>query len=392
MRFPRSSLIALMAAAAPLAAQSKPNRTEVSGVPALNFDADEGFGYGAILAITQYGPAGVPYRFSLQPTVFLTTEGRRDITLFLDAPAVLPYGWRVSAFAGREQQLATPFYGIGNDTRYDPNVEKGSTRYFYRYGRDRYRASADFQHRLGSGPVRVLLGAGASRDEIDLTPFDSGTTLVQKEIGTPPPAAVRPSFRGGLIWDSRDQEIGTTSGTWASALVERVSRGNFAAGYERFTGTYRIYVPVSDRVTFAQRLIGQHLRGSAPFYDLATIQTEFKPQEGLGGSGSIRGLPKNRYVGKAIALSNSELRWKAADFTRHGRQSTLVLSSFLDAGRVWASSAASDIYGNGEGGGIHAGYGGGARLGFGSTFVVALDVAHSSQSTAPIYIGLGYMF
>ncbi|HEY7394087.1 MAG TPA: hypothetical protein VH559_04565 [Gemmatimonadaceae bacterium] len=41
---------------------------------------------------------------------------------------------------------------------------------------------------------------------------------------------------------------------------------------------------------------------------------------------------------------------------------------------------------------LHAGYGGGARAGFGQSFIVAIDVGHSRQSTAPIYIGLGYTF
>ena len=87
-------------------------------------------------------------------------------------------------------------------------------------------------------------------------------------------------------------------------------------------------------------------------------------------------------------MSNNELRWRAAEFSLHGRPSSLVLSSFVDAGRVWAdgialSSATSEL---------HAGYGGGARFGFGNSFVVAVDVGHSAQSSAPIYIGLGYLF
>ena len=34
----------------------------------------------------------------------------------------------------------------------------------------------------------------------------------------------------------------------------------------------------------------------------------------------------------------------------------------------------------------------GRALGFGNSFVIAVDVGHSAQSSAPIYIGLGYMF
>ena len=91
----------LLAVTATTHAQSpvaRPTGHTINGLPALNFDADEGFGYGAILQYYDYGSARVePYRFSLQPTLFLTTRGRRDATLFLDAPHLLPNGWRLGA-------------------------------------------------------------------------------------------------------------------------------------------------------------------------------------------------------------------------------------------------------------------------------------------------------
>jgi hypothetical protein len=383
---------ALAAAASTAAAQVAPvaaRPLEISGVPALNFDADEGFGYGAILAVTQYGAANLPYRFNIQPTVFLTTAGRRDFTVTLDAPGVLPGGWRASGFVGRQNQLAAPFYGVGNNTAYDPSLEHGSTRYFYRYGHQRDRVSADFQHGFGNGPLRVLAGGALQRDVIDPSPFDSGQTLFQQSLagGTARPNN-RASARLGLIWDSRDREIGTHSGTWASVLGEGVTSSAEAKGYQRITGTYRVYVPIEDRLTFAERVIGQHVGDNAPVYDLASIQTEFQSVDGLGGASSIRGLPKDRYIGKALALSNSELRWHAADFGLANRASSLVLLGFVDTGRVWADDVATRAAEHG----LHTGVGGGARLGFGKTFVVGVDVAHSSESTAPVYIGLGYLF
>jgi outer membrane translocation and assembly module TamA len=64
------------------------------------------------------------------------------------------------------------------------------------------------------------------------------------------------------------------------------------------------------------------------------------------------------------------------------------LSGFVDVGRVWADGfQASSLFSD-----LHTGYGGGARLGLGNSFVIAVDVGHSRESTAPIYIGLGYMF
>ena len=363
---------------------------EISGVPALNFDADEGFGIGAALELYNYGSGVVPYRFTIQPTLLITSEGRRDLTVFFDAPALLGDGWRMTAFAGSERQLAQPYYGIGNATQYDAKLESAPNSYFYRFGRARLRASTDFQRRIGRSSGRVLLGAGIGRSTFDITPYDSGTTLLASQTGGQTPPAERTNFlRVGLLWDTRDQEIGPHRGTWAEALVQRVDKGLGATeDFTRWTATVRQYVPVSSRVVFAQRLIAQGIEGDAPFAELATIQSSFKQQEGLGGSGSIRGIPKDRYIGKSLFVSNSELRWRALDFALFGRPSFLALSGFADAGRVWtdrfdASTMLSDL---------HVGYGGGVRLGFGPSFIVATDVGHSSESTAAIYVGLGWMY
>jgi len=384
-----STLVLLATAASSLAAQ-RPAGVEISGVPALNFDADEGLGYGAILALYRYEPASATYRWTVQPTLFMTTRGRRDYTLFFDSPSTDMRPWRVTAYAGREQQLAAPYYGIGNTTVYDAALETGPTRYYYRYGLDRFRASADVQHTLGRPSVRYLIGAGASSEKVDLTPFDSGSTLIESDVNGRQPAATRTNYvRAGLTWDTRDREIGTTSGTWADLLVQRVdSKLGASWNYTRWTAAARHYQPLGGRVTLANRLVLQNTIGDAPFYSLGELPTTQKSQDGLGGTSSIRGIPKDRYVGKGILVSNNELRWRAADFGLIGRQSSLVLSGFVDAGRVWSdgvdlSSALRDL---------HSGYGGGVRLGFGPSFVISTDVGHSSQSTAAIYIGLGYLF
>ena len=367
-----------------------PKGWEISGVPALNFDADEGFGIGAALELYNYGSGVQPYRFTVQPTLLFTSEGRRDLTVFFDAPALLPDGWRMTAFAGSERQLAQPYYGVGNTTPYDKTLESAPNPYFYRFGRARLRASTDFQRRIGRSSTRLLLGAGVARSTFDLTPYDSGTTLLASQMGGATPPAERTNFiRAGLLWDTRDQEIGPHRGTWAEALVQRVDRGlGSTEDFTRWTATVRQYVPLASRVVFAQRVIAQGVEGDAPFNELSTIQSSFKQQEGLGGSGSIRGIPKERYIGKALFLSNSELRWHALDFTLFDRRSFLALSGFADAGRVWTdrfdlATTLSDL---------HVGYGGGVRLGFGPSFIVATDVGHSSESAAAIYVGLGWMY
>jgi outer membrane protein assembly factor BamA len=372
------------------AGQLGPRAVEVSGLPALNFDADEGFGYGAIVALYGHAPGAAGYSWTFQPTVFLTTHGRRDYTLFFDAPSSATNPWRTTAYVGHEQQLSTPWYGVGNATPYDSSIEHGSRRYYYRYGRLQNRASLDLQHRAGSPSLRLLGGLGFSNDDIDLTPFDSGTTLIQAQLHDVTPARAHTNYlRVGLTWDTRDREIGTRSGTWADLLAQRVdTRLGATTDYTRWTGTLRHYQPFGARLTLANRLLVQTVEGDAPFSVLSEVQTTQKPQDGLGGASTVRGLPKDRFVGKGLLVSNNELRWRAADFALRGRPSSLVLSGFVDTGRVWADGVDLSTVTSG----LHSGYGAGARLGFGSSFVIATDVGHSSQSSAPIYIGLGYLF
>ena len=365
------------------------SRWEYVALPAVNFNTDEGFGYGALLEAYRHAPGASPYRFTIQPTVFLTTRGRRDFTVFFDAPALLPNGWRVDGFLGREQELAAPYYGVGNDAVHDTTLSRDPNPYFYRYGRTRTRVVANVQRRIGASSARWLAGAGFADVTTDATPFDSGTTLMAQELaGASAPKGTLAYVRAGAVWDSRDQEIGPSSGWWNEVLVQRVDR-TLGATYDftRVTGTVRRYTPLTDRLTLASRVIAQQTSGDVPLFDLATIQLSFRQEEGLGGSKMLRGIPKNRVMGKGLVLANNELRWRAADFSILGKESHVVLSGFADAGRVWEdridlSEVATDLW---------LGYGGGVRLGLGSSSVIALDVGRSSSSTQ-LYIGLGYAF
>ena len=380
-----------------------PRGWEFFALPALNFDSDEGVGYGALAEIYNYGNGVKPYRVTFRPIVFLTTKGRRDFVMFFDAPKVLPHDWRLDGYLGREQQLATPYYGIGNNTGYNPQLENPPNAYYYRYGRTVLRTFANLQHKIGSLPARGLFGAGFADVRTDATPFDSGTTLLAQQLGTgtfPCPApgcsVARPPrgkivfLRTGLVWDTRDREIAPNHGSFGDLLVQRVDRALGAtSSYTRFTGIYRKYSGLTSKIVLAQRVLFQQTSGDVPFYDLSAIQTSFGQQDGLGGSNSIRGLPKNRFVGKGIALLNTDLRWRFHEFTLRKKPAYLTASTFLDFGRVWDESIkvgelASDL---------HSGYGAGLRLGLGPNFAVAFDVGRSPDSkSTQMYIGLGYPF
>src|SRR4051812_4275430 len=63
-------LIGLASAAGGQAAAATQQGWQISGLPALNFNADEGFGYGVIAQAYNYGRGGLtPYQYMIQPLV-----------------------------------------------------------------------------------------------------------------------------------------------------------------------------------------------------------------------------------------------------------------------------------------------------------------------------------
>ncbi len=365
---------------------------EITGVPALNYDSDEGFGYGLVLSLYNYGRGGYsPYKFTLRPVIFLTTEGRRDLTLFFDGPSVLPFGWRLDGFVGVEKQIATPYYGLGNDAPFQEENAEGADPYFYRFGRERAVVRGNLQRRLGSSPVWVLLGVQLADFEIDPTPKDEGATLLLQELdpeGSAPGGQLN-SLRGGVIFDSRDRESGPERGVWTSLLLERVDEAlGSDASFTRWTFADRRYFPLRPGLVFAHRVVLQNVTGSAPFFALSYVQSSFGEQEALGGSGSVRGVLRNRFAGEGIFFWNAEFRWRFREIQLFGKEGHLAAVGFLDSGRVWkdgleVSGLLSDLH---HGGGM------GMRLGLGPNFVVALDMAIGAEAGLQTYIGLGYLF
>ena len=392
--FVRLALLAF-AVAAPLGAQD----TTVKGdwewfaLPAVNFNSDEGFGYGALLELYNYRGGRKPYRLMIRPLLAFSTKGKRDFTVVIDAPGVLPEGWRFDAFVGREQHLATPYYGIGNNTPKDETLNDPPDDYYYRYGRTQLRSAFNLQRRVARS-TRLLAGVAYADVETDATPFDSGTTLLRQQLiasqGVANPTDLGgtiTSVRGGIVVDTRDREVGPTKGLWTDLLFQHAANGGDASGtYTRVTFSARNYISLTQRIVLAQRLVLQQTDGDVPLYDLATIQTSSSSQaEGLGGSSSMRGIEKNRFTGRGIGFANLEMRYRFRELRLMGKPAYLVASAFADAGRVWDDAASAND------GGLHFSGGGGLRLGLGPSFLVAFDVGRSSDGTQ-IYIGLGYPF
>ncbi|NIR00719.1 MAG: BamA/TamA family outer membrane protein [Gemmatimonadales bacterium] len=367
-----------------------PGGLQLTGFPALNYNSDEGFGYGVVAGVYRYGAAGQqPYLWSFEPTVFFTTGGRREVSAVADAPFVFGGVGRLTLVVGFERDCCQPYFGLGNASVYDPDLAKlESGPSFYTYARRRWSAVLNLQWRARRN-VRILTGfaahhnAGESRDPNTLFAQDSITGL----LPAPQLSAASIGPKVGIVLDSRDHERDPHHGLWAEVLLWQGLRLTGSEhSFTRLTGTVRAYVPLGSSLTVAGRLVGEWVAGTMPMPMLPDIASSFRDFTGLGGDKSIRGVLRNRYLGASRFLANLELRWRGRPFGFLGQRWRLGTLAFVDTGRVWGDTdAAADQ-------GLHWGGGGGLRVTWGETFIIAMDVAHGSEAGLQTYIGLGQLF
>jgi len=378
------------------------------GVPAINYNADEGFGYGVVGNIYNYAEGGyAPYYWTVQPQIFFTTGGKQEHWLWFDSPYLLGNGIRLTAELKMFKQLYDPYYGIGNESEYDElltkldenDVPEDTTlfldEHYYTYYRERFSLKADFMkalstHENGRPKLSVLLGFGIQSTKNDT----NGTTsklavdladnvISPKEID----GGLTNYIKLGVIHDTRDNEPAPNSGHWTDFVVEiypKLLGSDYQ--YSRMTLTDRRYFSITRKLVYAQRLLFEKCFGDIPFFEMSFYGSSFKVNEGLGGSKSLRGVLKNRYLGQTKMFANLEIRYKFLEFSAAGQDFYLATNEFLDFGKVWGANDESDLSN------FHLSYGAGLHIGWNENFIIAVDGGTSEETGLQLYIRLGYLF
>ena len=380
---------ALATATSPLRAQERLSGIRVSGLPAVNYNSDEGFGYGIVAGIYDHGDGTRdPYRWAVEPLLFFTTGGHTTLRAFVDIPYLLPT-LRLSVLAALDRDCCSPYFGFGNASPYDPTLaspDSGPNPYTYR--RNRVTGSVDVQWRPG-GPVRLLGGVAAYRNIADSRGGNTQFAL-DSVAGVFPAADAATTTVGlkvGIVFDSRDQERDPSRGIWADALVwQGLTALGSATSFTRVTGTVRGYAPLTSWLRVAARVLGESVYGTMPVTMLGDIGTAFGDLQGFGGEGTIRGVLRNRLLDYRRALANVELRLRGSAFQLLHQQFRPGAVLFYDVGRVWGRGEALRLTN------LVWGVGGGGRLTWGEAFIIAADVGYGREAGTQIYLGLGQMF
>ena len=410
----------------------KPNRTEFGVLPAVNYDSDLGFGFGAIASVARFAPGYRPYKWRLELLLQATVKrapGKgaefpfHDDYLNMDFPGLLGNRLRIAARVGFRKFADTGYYGFGNASKFekpwadidpaeDPDAYQTARRY-HKFDHIYPLVWVNARIRLWdrSTPeqrrrIEALVGVNATYNIIrpyegsklaqDIATLDDDTpdarTLADLLRGTDPHMLLVLNL--GLLFDSRDHEFTPTRGTFTELSVRSspgVQQDLRYAALTLNTAWYKALV--GEYLSFAVRGVADLILGDAPFQELTRFGA-MMPRDGPGGGWSLRGVPRQRYAGKAKLIQNLELRSLFWKFSIRQQRFAVGAVAFLDTARIWSDLHRSEQGGvNIDGGTFKVGTGGGLRVRWGETFLIRFDGAYSpTEGTPGFYVDIGHVF
>ncbi len=385
--------------------EKKRAKNQWAGVPIIGGNSDFGWGGGALASVTRPNPKNDHsnhWSAELAAVAMFNTESFeprfQDYYLKAVFDDVLGSGLRLTLRPSFTQVVGVNYYGLGNmATRGGSGLPDpdGEGKHYYDYthadGTLRVFLSHDFSHqiRLSAGMIWSYVWMSVADDSRLAQDARSGSSEVRGML-TGIEDHVFGAYVYTLEFDTRDNEVEprhgfyqTSSLTFApggmSPVTETWGRGYFAV---------RAYHALSDRVVIAGRAMLDVLLGTPPVYELSRFDNY---SNAFGGEKGVRGIEAQRYYGKVKFIANIENRIKLFEFDLLGHQ-TLSLVQFVDFGRLWADFGASEEL-DGTGFGMKYSIGGGLRLLFEDSFVVALDAGWSPDAEpVGVYLTSGHAF
>ena len=410
-------------------------------LPAISFSTDQGFQYGALVNLFDYGDGSIYpnyyHKFYIEASTF--TKGSSILRVSYESDYLIP-GIRYAVDLSYMPDYAYDFYGFNgfnsvyNRAWVDDEDPLYRSRLFYAMQRHLFRFKNDFTGKLGDN--NWFWNAGLSLQnfkvaDVDVAKFNKGKQPTDPKYLPDTPLLFSyykgaglisseeadggfvTSIKGGLSYDNRDNRACPMKGIWAESGIE-VSP-EFLGGestFGKFYFTWRQYFTLKERdLSFAYRLGYQTtIFGEVPFYYQGqVIVSELRGalSEGLGGSKTIRGLLRNRVVGDGFVYGNAELRWKMIHFNFINQNFYLGTNYFLDAGMVtslidvdvnaleqYLEGSAEYYYNDGKDK-LHTTAGLGLKIAMNENFIISADFGKAlkeQDGDTEFYIGLNYLF
>jgi len=142
-------------------------------------------------------------------------------------------------------------------------------------------------------------------------------------------------LRGGLTWDSRDNDWSPTEGSLIdlTADVAGPYTGS-TSSWGRVHGTARNFWPLGHSgFVFAHRITFDALFGQAPLMALGELGGLF-PMDAYGGAFIGRGFARRRFIGNFKAAASAEIRFAPIEFKLGRSKLGLGFEGFVELGLV----------------------------------------------------------
>ena len=336
-------------------------------LPAITFDSNLGFQYGALVEFFNYGnPSVYPeYLDHTYTEVSRFTKGSGIYRFMYESNHLIP-GVHMASDLSYLPDQASHFYGFNgyesvfNIDWMDDDAADYRSSMFYRFQRNQFRFKNDFQGKLAGEHIKWSAGFAFqhfSNSSVDINKLNKGKDVLLPSVDSVPGIFERYQYMGlisaneadggwvntikaGVEWDNRDNRPNPMKGIWTELGVEVAPSfmGN-DWGFSKFYIIHRQYFTlIENDLSFVYRLNYQTtLTGDVPFFYQSQAITSMltgATNEGLGGSSTMRGIVKNRVIGNAYILGNFELRWKPVYFTLFNQDIYIGLDLFYDIGMV----------------------------------------------------------
>jgi outer membrane protein assembly factor BamA len=336
-------------------------------LPAITYDSNLGFQYGALVEFFNYGnPSVYPeYLDHTYTEVSRFTKGSGIYRFMYESNHLIP-GVHMASDLSYLPDQASHFYGFNgyesvfNMDWMNDDVADYRSSMFYRFQRNQFRFKNDFQGKLAGEHIKWSAGFAFqhfSNSSVDINRLNKGKDVLLPSVDSVPGIFERyqnlglisaneadggwiNTVKAGVEWDNRDNRPNPMKGIWTEMGVEIAPSfmGN-DWGFSKFYIIHRQYFTlIENDLSFVYRLNYQTtLTGDVPFFYQSQAITSMltgATNEGLGGSSTMRGVVKNRVIGDAYILGNFELRWKPVYFTLFNQDIYIGLNLFYDIGMI----------------------------------------------------------
>jgi outer membrane protein assembly factor BamA len=394
-------------------------------LPAVSYDSDLGFQYGALVNFYLYGDGSLfpKYDHSLYLELSTYTKGTTIARVRYDSERLIPKVRTTLDIAYVPDQMSD-FYGFnGYQSVFDAATSK-MYRNFYKCEKNTFRIKADFQGYFGESKFGWVAGYAFynfKMDTVNITKLDlspvPGGDLFQKYKAWGLIDATEANggsinyFKVGLKYDSRDQLACPMKGIFTEAVIQTAPKFlNETFPHTKLAVIHRQYFTLAKDLSFAYRLDYQMSLGNehVPYYAQPLLITSYliaATNQGLGGKSSVRGILRNRIIGDNVGFGNFEFRYKFLRFELFKQNFYLGTNVFFDSGIIlkpidmdFSTVSTSDkakYFNDYAPGKFHSAAGIGLKVGWNENFVISADFGKAfdkQDGNTGFYIGLNYLF